>query len=183
MMMVAFSALNRFSAAHGASEYAGLSHAGSSHSGFGNSGSALEIDLDLSFTLQMLLFAGLIVILKPLLFEPLLKLFTAREQRTEGARAEARAMQERAGELLRRYESELARVSQAAAAERDKARAETAKLENEMLSTARNSSARIVDQGRQEIQLQVDKSRFELGREAERLAREIATRALGREVH
>src|SRR5688572_28033314 len=56
-------------------------------------GSAVPLDIDLTFTLQMLLFAVLIVVLKPLLFDPALKIFEERERRTDGARAEAREMQ------------------------------------------------------------------------------------------
>ena len=74
----------------------------------------MTFDFDLTFVLQMLLFAALIVVLRPLLFEPVLRVFEERERRTEGARAEARQMQEEAGELLSRYEGELARVHEVA---------------------------------------------------------------------
>jgi F-type H+-transporting ATPase subunit b len=175
-----------FDASRAASEL--LRVASSASSGFAaqhahSGNSAVNIDLDFSFTLQMVLFAGLIVVLKPLLFDPVLRVFEERENRTDGAKTAAREMQEKAGELLQRYEQELSRVSRAAAEERDKVRAETARLENEMLNTARASTAKLLEQGRKDIQSQVDKIRFDLGRDAERLARDIATRALGREVH
>ncbi len=143
----------------------------------------MNIDLDLSFTLQMLLFAALIVALKPLLFDPVLRIFEERERRTDGARDEAREMQERAGELLEKYEAELSRVGRAAAEERERMRAETTRLENEILAEARAGTARILDQGRKDIADQVEAIRFDLGRQSERLARQIAARALGREVH
>ena len=57
--------------------------------------------------------------LKPLLFDPVLKVFSLREERTEGARATARELQEKAGELLQKYEKELERVHQVAAEERE----------------------------------------------------------------
>jgi F-type H+-transporting ATPase subunit b len=145
-------------------------------------GGAINIDLDLTFTLQMAAFALLIVVLKPLLFDPVLRIFEERERRTEGARAEAREMQERAGSLLERYEAELQRVSATAAEERDRVRTETAQLEAEILAEARASTARIVDEGRRQIEEQVQKIRFELGRESERLGRQIATQALGRDL-
>jgi F-type H+-transporting ATPase subunit b len=74
-------------------------------------------------------------------------------------------------------------VNRAAAEERDRMRAETARLENEIVSAARASTAKILEQGRNDISKQVDQIRFDLGREAERLSRDIAGRALGREVH
>jgi F-type H+-transporting ATPase subunit b len=144
--------------------------------------SAINIDLDLTFTLQVMAFALLIVVLKPLLFEPVLAIFEEREKRTDGARGDAREMQEQAGELLRRYETELQRVSATAAEERDRIRAETAQLETEILTEARTAATQIIDEGRRQIAAQVQQIKVELGRQSERLGQQIATRALGRDV-
>ena len=143
----------------------------------------VELDLDKSVFLQMAVFALLVIVLKPLLFDPVLKVFALREERTEGAREEARQLQEKAGELLRRYERELQRVNQVAAEERDRMRAETSKLENEILADARRVTQDIVHNGRSKIQREVDAMRFQLGKESERLSRDIAGRVLGREVN
>ncbi len=146
------------------------------------SGGAVNIDFDRSFIAQMVVFGALILILKPLLLDPVLALFAERERRTEGARAEARKMQEDAGELLRRYKHELDKVQRVAAEERDKMRAETARLEAEQLAEARRVSAQILEDGRQKIEEEIHAVRFELGRSSERLARDIAGRVLGREI-
>jgi F-type H+-transporting ATPase subunit b len=113
----------------------------------------------------------------------MLKVFALREERTEGARDAARELEEQAGELLTKYEAELTRVNQAAAEERDKLRAETAKLEAQILSEARAAAAKIVDEGRRRIETEVNAIRFELGKQSERLASDIATRVLGREAN
>jgi F-type H+-transporting ATPase subunit b len=130
----------------------------------------------------MIVFATLIVILKPLLFDPVLGLFQERERRTDGARAEARQMQEKAGELLREYEREMEKVQRVAGEERDKMRAETARLEAREIHEARAIAAKIVEEGRQRIAEEVHEIKFDLGRDSERLARDIAARVLGREV-
>ena len=145
-------------------------------------GGGVNIDFDLTFVAQMVVFAGLVVILKPLLFDPVLKIFEQRELYTEGRKAEARELQEEAGTLLRKYERELERVNQVAAAERERLRAETSKLEAEILGEARVATTRIIDEGRRKIESEVNAIRFQLGRESERVAREIAARVLGREV-
>lgn len=142
----------------------------------------INIDFDLTFTVQMLLFMVLIVALKPLLFDPVLRIFEEREKRTEGARDEAREMQRQAGLLLEKYEAELIAINRTAAEERDRIRAETAKLEAQILEEARAATSKIIDQGREEIERQVQQIRFELGRRSELIARDIASRALGREV-
>jgi F-type H+-transporting ATPase subunit b len=143
----------------------------------------MTFDFDLTFLLQMVVFATLIVVLKPLLFEPVLRVFEEREQRTEGARDSARAMQEEAGELLSRYEKELAKVHEVARQERDRIRAETAKVEAELMAQARETANRILDEGRQRTERERRQIEFALGRESERLARNMAEAVLGRSLH
>jgi F-type H+-transporting ATPase subunit b len=143
---------------------------------------AVNIDFDLTFVGQMVVFAALIIVLKPLVFDPVLGLFEEREKRTDGAKAAAREMQEKAGVLLRKYEHELEKVHQVAAEERDRIRADTARLEAEQMNEARQLAAKIIDEGRERITEEIHAVRFELGRSSERLARDIAGRVLGREL-
>ena len=147
------------------------------------SGSPIDLDFNNVVVFQAVIFVFLIVVLKPLLFDPMLKVFGLREERTEGARQKARELEEQAGELLTRYEAELSRVNQAAAAERDRLRAETTKLEAQILNEARTAAAKIVEDGRRRIDTEVNAIRFELGKQSERLASDIATRVLGREAN
>lgn len=142
----------------------------------------ISIDFDKTFVLQMLIFAALVPILKWALFDPILKVFEEREKRTDGARAEAREMQEEAGELLRRYEAELQKINRVASEERERLRAETTKLEAEILEEARQVVGRFVDEGRTQIEKEAQAIRFDLGRQSEQVSREIAERVLGREV-
>ena len=143
----------------------------------------MTFDFDLTFLLQMVLFAALIVVLRPLLFDPVLRVFDERERRTEGARGSARAMQEEAGELLSRYEKELAKVHEVARQERDRIRTETAKVESEVMAQARENANRILEQGRQRIERERQQIEFALGQQAERLARTMAEAVLGRSLH
>jgi len=147
------------------------------------SGSPIDLDFNNIVVFQAVIFVFMIVVLKPLLFDPMLKVFGLREERTEGARETARELEEQAGELLTRYEAELTRVNQAAAEERDRLRAETTKLEAQILNEARAAAGKIVDDGRRRIETEVNAIRFELGKQSERLASDIATRVLGREAN
>ena len=142
----------------------------------------VNLDFDLTFLVQMVAFAVLVMILKPLLFDPLLKLFEERERRTEGAKLLARKMDEKAGELLQRYESELEAVRRAASEEREKLRSEGAKLEAQILAEARAEVATIVEQGRAKLEVERKALRAELSTRAPEIARDIASRVLGREI-
>jgi F-type H+-transporting ATPase subunit b len=145
-------------------------------------GGGVNLDFDMTFLLQMVIFAVFVMVMKPLLFDPLMKLFEERERRTEGARVLARRMDERAGELLRRYESELDQVRRAATEERDKIRAEAQKLEAQILAEARADAAKIVDEGKKKLEAERQAIRGELRSRAAEIARDIASRVLGREI-
>jgi F-type H+-transporting ATPase subunit b len=140
---------------------------------------AVSLDFDNTVVFQMGIFVLLMFLLEPLLFQPVLRIFALREERTEGARAKARALEERAGELLKRYEKELERVHRVAATERERLRQETAALEAGILEEARRSTAKILDEGRRRIEGEVNRIRFDLGRESEQLSRRIVEKVLG----
>lgn len=143
----------------------------------------MNFDFDLTFVLQMVVFAALIVVLRPLLYDPVLRVLEEREKRTEGARDSARGMQEEAGDLLSRYEKELAKVHEVARQERDKARAETGRIEADLMAQARDAANAIVEQGRLQIERERRQLEFSLGQESERLARLMAEAVLGRSLH
>jgi len=143
----------------------------------------VTLDFDNTVILQALLFTALLLILKPLLFDPVLRVFSLREERTEGERKVARELQERAVELLERYDRELGRVNEVATRERERLRAETAKLENEIMREAREATARIIEEGRRRIEAEVNAIRFDLGRESQRASELIVQRVLGRQAN
>jgi len=64
--------------------------------------------------------------------------------------------------------------------ERDRMRAETAKLEGEIMKEAREATTRIVEEGRRRIESEVNAIRFQLGRESEKTSELIVERVLGR---
>jgi F-type H+-transporting ATPase subunit b len=144
--------------------------------------SAISVDFDLTFLAQFVLFTAFITVLKPLLFDPLLKVFEERERRTEGAKKEAREMDAEAGELLTRYEAALERVRQEAGRDREKRRGEAAALEAKIMAEARAEAARILEIGKARIAADVAELEKELRRARPELASQIASRILDREV-
>jgi len=141
----------------------------------------VALDFDYTVVFQMGIFVVLMFLLEPLLFRPVLRIFALREERTEGARARARSLEERAGELLKRYEKELERVHRVAATERERLRQETTALEAEILHDARAATTKILEEGRRRIEGEVNRIRFDLGRESEQISLRIVEKALGGE--
>jgi len=146
-----------------------------------SSGGGISVDFDKSVLIQFAAFLLLLAIIKPLLIDPFLKLVEERERRTEGARGEARTMDERAGEILKKYEAELDKVRKVAAEERERLRIEGSRLEQRMLEEARVEAARITTEGKDAIAKEAESIRVDLTKTSATLATDIASRVLGRE--
>jgi F-type H+-transporting ATPase subunit b len=140
------------------------------------------VDFDVTVLFQATLFVALMFVLRPLLFDPLLRLFEEREKRTDGVRSEARALEEQAAGLLAKYQREHERITRIIGDERDRMRSETTQLESQILREARDRATCVVDEGRARLGREVAGLRAEFGRRSAGLARELASAVLGREV-
>lgn len=144
--------------------------------------STISVDFDATFIAQFILFTAFVLVLRPLLFDPLLKVFAERERRTDGARDKARVMDAKAGELLQRYEAELDKVRIEANQERERLRREAKEIEAKIMADARADVARILESGKGRIHTEVEQMKKEVAEAQPMHAAEIASRVLGREV-
>jgi F-type H+-transporting ATPase subunit b len=143
---------------------------------------AVDMDFDLTVVVQMAAFTVLVLVLKPLLFDPLIRLYEERDRRTEGAKLSARQMDERAGELLRRYDAEIEKVRRAAGEERERLLRDAQHLEAEIVEQARADVAKTLEDGRAAIARESASIRAELRVRSQQLARSIASSVLDREI-
>ena len=146
------------------------------------SGGGVDVDINWTFAIQLGLFFILFLLLGPLLFNPMLRLFQEREKRIEGAKNEAREMYAEADAKIAKYEEELVGVKRAASEERDKLRAEGQRREQQILAQVRAETNALLTEGKAKIGKEGDSLRKELDLASQQIAREIATRVLGREV-
>jgi F-type H+-transporting ATPase subunit b len=142
----------------------------------------VTVDLDASFVVQIALFVVLLLILKPLLFDPMLRLFEEREERIERTIEKARDMDKASAKALAKYEAILTKAREAGSAERDQLRGQGAKKEAELTAHVRSQTAVTLEQGRGAIANEAKEARSKLQIEATTLGRAIASRVLGREV-
>src|SRR5271154_5099046 len=94
----------------------------------------VEVDFDFTVLFMVGLFLVLWLVLKPLLFDPMLKLFEERERRIDGAKLLARKIDQKSVGALAEYEAGMAKGRAEANAEREKIRAEGLKKEAEILA-------------------------------------------------
>jgi F-type H+-transporting ATPase subunit b len=146
-------------------------------------GGAVEVDINPTLVLMQLgLVAVLMLILKPMLFDPLLSVFEKRERMVEGTLKEARELDDKAADLKLKVDAELDKVIKVAAEERDKARSEAARRDAEALARTRAETAAILDTGRRELAAEAMTLETALRNEVNTLSRDVASRVLGREV-
>jgi F-type H+-transporting ATPase subunit b len=143
---------------------------------------AINVDFDWTFLVQVVLFVALTLFLKPVLFDPMLKLFEERERLTDGAKLQARKIDEKSASAATKYDAEMAKARNAAGAERDKIRAEAVKTEQEILGKVRDATTKVLEDGKKSALAEAERARAALKAEAGALARELAGRVLGREV-
>jgi F-type H+-transporting ATPase subunit b len=138
------------------------------------------VDLDATVVVQLLCFLVLFLVLRPLLFRPLMAVLNEREKATEGDVREARRRQTEAEEKMRKYERELERTREKASAEREKIREIGRAREREILDKARHEVDAAVAGSRSTMVEQAAAVRRDMEREIDVLAREISAAVLGR---
>lgn len=144
--------------------------------------STISVDFDATFIAQFILFTAFILVLRPLLFDPLLKVFAERERRTEGARGRSRDIDAKVIEMSKEYEAELDKVRVEANHERERLRREAKEIEAKIMDEARNDVTRILDNGKVRITAEVEQMKKDLAAAQPAHAADIASRVLGREV-
>jgi F-type H+-transporting ATPase subunit b len=140
------------------------------------------IDLDGTIFVQLAIFFAAFFILKSLVFNPMMKLFDARDEAIDGARREAREMSREAREKSQSFEDEMRIVRREAGDDRDKLRAEGQRLEREMLEKVRAETSTVLAAAEKKMNAEGDKVRAEIKTQVPVLAKQIATQLLGREV-
>jgi F-type H+-transporting ATPase subunit b len=140
------------------------------------------IDLDATLVVQMGLFFVALLVLHTLIFKPLLKVFEAREEAIEGAQDAARQFEADAAGAGTEFDEKMREIRLKAGLERDRLRAEGAKLEAGILSAVQAETQKQMVDAEAQLDSEAAKLRRELKVQAPVLARAIAGKLLQREV-
>jgi F-type H+-transporting ATPase subunit b len=140
------------------------------------------IDIDLTVLVQFGLFLLMLLLLNQLLFKPYLRLREKRQEGIEGARTEAERMTAEADAKLADYETSLDQARTKAAGEARKIRAEASAHEREVTGAARAKATKALDEAQARVRTETDAARATLMPQAEAIAKQIASKLLGREV-
>ena len=142
------------------------------------SGAGLNIDLDVTLLIQLALFIGLWIYLRKVLFKPYLAARNAREDLTEGARAEASEVQTRVDEALGSYRAALTSARNAAAAKRAELVGEGEAKAGTVLGEARADAVKVREEADSNLKKELSDARDDVRKQAESLSVAIAERIL-----
>lgn len=140
------------------------------------------IDIDLTVFVQFGLFLILLLVSNKFMFQPYLALRERRKAGIDGARAEAERMTAQADARLADYEKQLAAARNRGHEEGRKLLAEAAANEKEVTDKARAESQKATDEATAKMRQETEAARLQLLPQANTLARQIASKLLGREV-
>lgn len=140
------------------------------------------VDIDKTVFIQLGVFLLLFLVLRQLLFKPVIRLIEARRLATEGTRTEAKAFDEEATKLSGDVEQQLADIRSSATAERRRMVDQAKRQERELLIKAREDSRAMIDQTKQELESQAEQAKQTLREEIDAMVDVVATKVLGRAV-
>jgi F-type H+-transporting ATPase subunit b len=140
------------------------------------------IDIDGTVFVQFGLFLLLFLAANKLLFQPYLALRERRKAGIEGARGEAERMTAQADAKLADYEKQLASARSRANEEGRKVRTEATAHEKDVTDKARAEAQKAIDEATAKMKAETDAARLQLLPQANVLAKQIASKLLGREV-
>jgi F-type H+-transporting ATPase subunit b len=157
-----------------------LANNGSARASLASGG--VDVDFDASVLAHIGVFLVLLVVLKPLIFDPLLALFEERERRTIGTKGSAKALDDEAERARVVVETKMTAARGEGNAARAALHAQAMKEEAEILAKAREEVDAIMSKGRTATVSAHGSAKAALEAQAKELAALVATRALGREV-
>ncbi len=140
------------------------------------------IDLDGTFFVQLAIFVLLFLLLRWLVFRPLMRVFDARDKAILGVREDAKAAKERAEQASVELEEKLEHVRREVAQEREKLRAEGLAFERELLEKVRNETQASLNEAEMRLVAEKERTRLALQEDLPKLAEDIASKVLGRQV-
>ena len=142
----------------------------------------LKIPPDYTFLVQIVIFVALWIVLKRLWFDPALRIVRERTARSDGAIAEARAIQADAERLRAEHAAALDEVKAVAQREMQEVLREAEAQQKRLIDQARAEAQHTLGEVRGRVAEEVAIARRGLRDSAEDVARIVAEKILGRRV-
>ncbi len=141
------------------------------------------ISLNYTIVVQFFLFITLYLILKRILFEPVLKVIQNRDAKIRGTYKDAESLEDQSKSNASKYTEQIARAKAVINDQRKALRDKTIAEANRLLEKARADAGAELDKLKKLIEDEANATRGRLKSEVLDIAKEMATKILGRTVH
>lgn len=125
------------------------------------------------FLVLLINFLGLLVILNWILFKPLVKLFSDREDATTGAIAEAKDLEKRREEAMSTMNRDLRNARNRAKEIFEEMRKDGIDKQKEILEGANKQALGLIEEAKTELKAEIEKARQKMRSDVERFSDEI----------
>ena len=140
------------------------------------------VDFDATLLVQAAVFLLMFLLLRSLLFRPVIRLIERRRKITEGSKSEAEALEREAVSLTEDVEGQLLEVRSTVSGEREKMVEESKRSAGQILLKAREDSSIVVSQAKEETAAKAEQVRETLRAEIGSLVDIVAAKVLGRSI-
>ena len=140
------------------------------------------VDFDATLLVQAFVFLLMFLLLRSLLFRPVIRLIERRRKITEGSKSEAEALEREAVALTEEVDGQLSEVRSTVSKEREKMVEESKRQAGAILLKAREDSSIVVSQAKDEAAAQAEQVRETLRAEIGSLVDIVAAKVLGRSI-
>ena len=140
------------------------------------------ISLDWTLGLQFVNFIILLIILNKLLYRPLQKILAERREAIDGSHDRVSSLEADIEEKMQRYQEQLSAAKLAANEERNALKKAAGEEEAQILSAAHGKASQRLQSIKHQVADEAEAASQTLKKEADVLARQIATKILGRKL-
>jgi F-type H+-transporting ATPase subunit b len=140
------------------------------------------VDIDGTIFVPAAIFSGLMIVLKPLLFDPWLRTQDRRVEAIDGSIARAKQLRIEADEMAKDHDARLTAARERASDLRAKERHEEEAAQERRLAEVRATATAELERERGRIAAQAESARASLRGRVDELAKDVASKLLGRPV-
>jgi F-type H+-transporting ATPase subunit b len=140
------------------------------------------LSVDKTLIIQIIIFVGTIFILNALLFKPFLELVGRREKLTTGTIEQANELRKKVEQIINEYNTKLNEARAQAIEERNEIRRQAQRAYEDIIKKVREEAQALLEEAKAKLQSETKDIKEKVRSDIEVLAREIASRVLGKEV-
>lgn len=144
------------------------------------SGGGSMVDIDATILIQLVIFLFMLVVLRKLLFQPVIRLIEARREATEGALAAAEELDKEADALNTQFNEKMVAVRASATTERDRLIEEARTKERKVAGKSRDEAHDIILKMRADTERIAEETRDKLSQDIADIAEMVAAKTLNR---